>query len=120
MLKKELKLSKKEYKELNNFISFTEEEFSDWHHYKYIHEFGSHEYLQFLFIINNFFVLKKYNQYIELAKSYKARKFPINGRDLQKQNIKGALIGKTLQKLVQCWHQNQNSLSKKELLTYLK
>jgi poly(A) polymerase len=120
ILKKELKLSKREYKELHNLISFTEEEFTDWHHYKYIHKFGSQEYLQFLFIINNFFVLKKYHSYIELAESYKARKFPVNGRDLQKINIHGATIGETLQKLAHHWHQNQNSLSKKELLSYLK
>jgi len=119
-LKKALKLSNKEHKKLCSLISFSEKEFTDWHHYKYIYKLGVQDYIKFLYIINNSSDLKKYHTYIALAKNYPNIKFPVNGRDLQKLSIHGAMIGSALDKLMKHWHYNNNSLSKKELLNNLK
>lgn len=118
ILKDNLQLSKKEFRELTLFSSFHEQVFNDFYHYKFWYEFGAEAYLRFLFVIKNVNKVPKYNQYIKNVKSKKFY-FPINGIDLQKLKIKNQCIGTILKNARIYWHQHGNRLNKEEMIAYI-
>ena len=121
ILKKELLLSNKEFKEVNSLTSFdSQKEFNDYYHYKYLYEFGKNMYLRFLFVVNNFRKVIKYDKFFNEALRDNDFIFPINGRDLQKLNIKDKAIGKYIEQGKSYWHKNKNNLNKVELIEYIK
>ncbi len=121
LLKNNLQLSNKEYKELNDLTSFnTQNEFTNFHHYKYWYEYGKKLYLRFLFVINNINKIHQYEQFLYEATSSADFSFPLNGNDLQKLNIQGKAIGDAINKAKFHWHKHNNKLDKSELIDYLK
>ena len=121
ILKEELLLSNKEFKEVNFLTSFdSQKEFNDYYHYKYWYEFGKNMYLRFLFVVNNVRKVIEYDRFFNEALSNKNFIFPINGRDLQKLNIKDKAIGKYIEQAKSHWHKNKNNLNKVELIEYIK
>ncbi len=121
ILKEELSLSNKEFQEVNSLTSFdSQKEFNDYYHYKYLYEFGKNMYLRFLFVVNNFRKVIEYDKFFNEALRDNDFIFPINGRDLQKLNIKDKAIGKYIEKGKSYWHKNKNNLNKVELIEYIK
>ncbi|MSO13809.1 CCA tRNA nucleotidyltransferase [Rickettsiales endosymbiont of Trichoplax sp. H2] len=121
ILKEELLLSNKEFQEVNSLTSFdSQKEFNDYYHYKYLYEFGKNMYLRFLFVVNNFRKVIEYDRFFNEALRDNDFIFPINGRDLQKLNIKDKAIGKYIEKGKSHWHKNKNNLNKVELIEYIK
>ena len=118
ILKNNLQLSNKEFKELSIFSSFHKKLFNDFYHYKFWYKFGTQEYLRFLFVIKNIAQVPKYNKYIDDTKT-KQNYFPINGKDLQTLKVEKQLIGKFLKDAQNYWHQHHNRLNKEELITYI-
>ncbi len=121
ILKEELSLSNKEFQEVNSLTSFdSQKEFNDYYHYKYLYEFGKNMYLRFLFVVNNFRKVIEYDKFFNEALRDNDFIFPINGRELQKLNIKDKAIGKYIEKGKSYWHKNKNNLNKVELIEYIK
>jgi poly(A) polymerase len=121
LLKNNLQLSNKEYKELNYLTSFNvQKEFTNFHHYKYWYEYGKELYLRFLFIVNNINEINQYEKYLHEVTSSDDFAFPLNGTDLQKLNIEGKAIGDAINKAKYHWHKHNNKLGKSELIDYLK
>ena len=121
LLKNNLQLSNKEYKELNYLTSFNvQKEFTNFHHYKYWYEYGKKLYLRFLFVVNNTNKINQYEKFSHEVTSVDDFVFPLNGNDLQKLNIEGKAIGDAINKAKSHWHKHNNKLDKSELIDYLK
>ena len=121
LIKNNLQLSNKEYRELNYLISFnTQKEFTNFYHYKYWYEYGEELYLRFLFVVNNINKINQYEKFLHEATSSDDFSFPLNGTDLQKLNIEGKAIGDAINKAKSHWHKHNNKLGKSELIDYLK
>lgn len=121
LLKNNLQLSNKEYKELNYLTSFNvQKEFTNFHHYKYWYEYGKKLYLRFLFVVNNINKINQYEKFLHEVNSVDDFVFPLNGNDLQKLNIEGKAIGDAINKAKSHWHKHNNKLDKSELIDYLK
>ena len=121
ILKEELLLSNKEFKELYLLVSYDSQEgFNDYYHYKYWYKFGKELYLRFLFVVNSIREVMEYDRFCKEVLINKEFTFPLRGADLQKLNITGKAIGEYLEKSQSYWHKNKNQLSKNELIEYIK
>jgi poly(A) polymerase len=116
LVKKNLKLTKSEYRAVEKFISFREAIFTDYYHYKYLHELGDEDYKRLLLVIRNFHKLFDYDRYYNDISHYVGKIFPVNGQDLIKINIQGKMIGSVLKDLKKHWHNHQNMLTKEQLI----
>ncbi len=121
LIKNNLQLSNKEYKELNYLTSFNGQKvFTNFHHYKYWYKYGKELYLRFLFVVNTIHKINQYEKYLHEVTSRDDFIFPLNGNDLQNLNIEGKAIGDAINKAKKYWHANNNMPSKLELIHYLK
>jgi poly(A) polymerase len=121
LLKNNLQLSNKDYRELNYLTSFdAQDEFTNFYHYKYWYEYGKKLYLRFLFVLNNISKNNQYEKFLHEVTNNDDFIFPLNGNDLQKLNIEGKAIGDAMKRAKSHWHKHNNKLSRPELIDYLK
>ena len=120
LIKKSLCLSNKELKDIKLLASFNKKEaFSDFHHYKFLHELGNIYYLRLLFVVKNTSTVKRYKQYYAMSQKRVYYNFPIKGEDIRKLMVSRSVIGYILKDAKNEWHKLKNNVSKECIMQYI-